>query len=353
MPYPASDESFFSRIRETKRACHIKLGQAGSLAKQCFDEGKLYIGYFTGSALLPLLRAPNEQNWNELRERIKDNYPDKQGALTSAINQVKSVVEDDGYTLWFTFDGAKMYWTYVDASVPLQIWEGKGTFRKTIGWRSTNMAGSEILEGHVTTRISQVRAYQGTVRAYPNQPDKNGFNPVEYLRNLILDVPQPSTDEAKKSQRELISTVEKLIVRLTYKEFENFIDLIFVGDGWQRVTEVGGQMADIDGLYEHATSGATAMVQCKSSISIGSLDENAMMETTTPSTAWIFWAYHTARDSFEQDVGNKYGTSPDTPSWHRFPNKDSDGRLYLLGRRRLAGLAVRKGLVGWLIRKAC
>lgn len=355
----ALENDLLSHVRGFKRACHIKLGQGGNLAERCIKENKLCIGYFTGASTLPTLLQRGENKWDEIRTQLdRDRTYPHEASLTAAINQARTVVDDDGGTLWFTFHGSKMYWTFIDPAVPLQLWdEREGTYRQTIGWRCIDMKGRQIDEGQVTTRISQVRAYQRTVRIYTDKEDdaEVKFNPVEYLRNRILGMPQPSEIEARSAQNALESVAQQLIVRLTDKEFENFVDLIFVGDGWQRVTEVGGQMADIDGQYEHATSGATAKVQCKSSISMSRLDDNSMMSDAAESDTWIFWAYHTADTNFERDIAARYGDAIQGKdlSWYPFPNKNSRGRFYLLNRGELAELAVRKGLIGWLRHKAC
>lgn len=354
--YPS--DALRSRVAGFKRACHIKLGRGGELADECIRNGKLYIGYFTGEATLPLLVRPDERKWEDLRRQLQgDPTYANDAARTAALNQVKAVVDDDGGSLWFTFHGSRMYWTFVDTAFPLLPWPGHGTYRRTTGWRCADLKGTQIDEGMITTRISQVRTYQRTVRGYDDRPDDGGvnFNPVQYLRNRVLGEPQPSEIEARDAQETLERIAEQLIVRLSDKEFENFVDLIFVGDGWQRVTEVGGLMADIDGQYQHATSGAVAKVQVKSSISMSRLEENPIMGGEGGSGDWIFWVYHTADPGFERDVVSRYGSQVHghEQSWHPYPGPHSPGRLYLLNRGRLAKLAVRKGLVGWLRQKAC
>lgn len=356
---PESNARMEQRIRRAKRICHVKLGEGGSLASECINDGKLYIGYFTGAKTLALLNRKGEDKWREIRELVESegDYPEKK-SLTAAVNQVREVVDDDGSTLWFTFHASKLYWTFIVPETPLELFrEDHGTIRRTIGWRCHDLTGMQIDEGQVTTRISQVRAYRRTVRVYDDRADGFGveFNPVEYLRNKVLGVPQPSEVEARKAQQELEQIAERLIIRLTDTEFENFVDLIFVGDGWQRVTEVGGQMADIDGQYEHATSGATAKVQCKSATSVERLNESPLMNDPAGSSTWIYWVYHTADATFESDVAARFGENPRAQCrcWYPFPHNDSAGRFYLINRHRLAELAVRKGLIGWLRHKAC
>ena len=65
-----------------------------------------------------------------------------------------------------------------------------------------------------------------------------------------------------------------MIAELHWADFEIMVDLIFARGGWQRVSVLGGTMADIDLMIEQPTLGETASVQVKSRASQVVLDEH-------------------------------------------------------------------------------
>ena len=346
-------------VKGAKRACHIKLGKGNNLAGDCINSSRIYIGYHTGPRVLELLIA--EDPWPKIREFIKekDKGRSAQASLTAAENQMRSVLDDDGLTLWFTFHETKLYWTFIDASQPAGIWEdekgiGAGGQRRSLPWQCTNLKGEakDLHAASVTTRISQVQGYQRTVRVYENQEDGDGFNPVRYLQNLILGNRQPETATADKAFEDLLKSCEPLIQRLTDKEFENFVDLLFVADGWIRETEVGGRMKWIDGEYVHATTGLRAKVQVKSSVSAETIFQAELNHAAAPGVL-VYWAYHTADGDVAGTLANKWGNPRDYGGIKRFQVGDhsAEKQVVVLGCEDLARLAMRRGLVDWLIRK--
>ena len=65
----------------------------------------------------------------------------------------------------------------------------------------------------------------------------------------------------------------KLIAGLHWAEFETLVDLIFARSGWQRVSRVGGTLADVDLILEQPVTGETAFVQVKSKAGQSVLDD--------------------------------------------------------------------------------
>lgn len=150
--------------------------------------------------------------------------------------------------------------------------------------------------------------------AYPTDCKKRAFEfpiLVEYLQNLILGEEQPSTLGTRQALEALEAEVANLTALLSEKEFENFIDMIFVSDGWQRISEVGGQQAAIDGLYVHATSCVTTEIQTKSNTSWEQLNDSHLMQKAIRNHAWLYWAHNSAARNFEDRVATEFGEEVD------------------------------------------
>ncbi len=352
-----TDPGIAGLVDEFTVARHIKLGKGNGLAEQCIRTDALYIGYYTGAETLSFLDgAPTR--WEALRKQIEAEEPDTApGSLTAAINQMRTVIDDDGRTLWFTFCGTYLYWTFIDPSEATTPWSGDaGGRRRTIGWRRADLRGRDLHTANITTRISQVQAYQRTIREYADVQDGDGFNPVSYLRHLIRGDRQPSVVQALAAEKSLKAHCLSLIRTLTHKEFENFVDLIMVSDGWLRRTEVGGTMKDVDGEYIHATTGLIAKVQVKSSTSSGAIIESGLLDASSEGVL-LYWIFHTASEDICASLRQKWGAPEERSGipWF-FPDKATGGGaspFLVLGGEQLAELALRKGLSHWLVQKAC
>ena len=345
-------EELRCRVADLKTAYYIKLGKGGRLAEPCFKESKLYIGFFSGPELVEeAARGPVD--WDRKRQELKDKPGyDKTQKLTSAINAVRKVLEDDGRTMWFTMRAAHLYWTFIDASRGLEERAKHGAWRRVIGWNRCDLKGRPIALSRVSGRIASLQRYMGTICS-PHDEDKAGFRAIEYLRNLVLGEEQPFVTKFKGARDKMLAEVERLIRMLLPSEFENFVDMIFVGDGWQRVTEVGGGLHDIDGEYVHATTGSQALVQVKSSTNIKQFRGNPLANPAAAPTSWLYWVYHSSRDDFETKAseGRVMRKGEDDSVWYESPEYP-EHRLYLMDCRRLAELALRKGLIDWLTRKS-
>lgn len=350
---PAKSQELRERVCNFATARYIKLGESGNLAEKCISEGSLYIGYFTRSGpIFDLLLANSKAAWNEIRSLIT-RLGQNPGSTTAAINQVRSVVEDEGNVLWFTFFKRQLYWTFIDASIPIAPWNDHGGLaRATLGWRCTSLEGGSLPTYAVTSRIAQVQAYRRTVRSYRNEDDVAGFNPVRYLRGMVSGEAQVQTKYALEASTALAAAVKPLIQLLTESEFENFVDMILVSDGWQRVSEVGKQQEMIDGEYWHATSGIKIAVQVKSRTSWSQV-KPALEQFAGTEYDWVYWIYHSAHDDVVAKARDALGEpqGDDRLPWFEF-DEDRNRRFYLLGIEQLARLTVDKGFVRWLANKA-
>ena len=114
---------------------------------------------------------------------------------------------------------------------------------------------------------------------------------------------EPVLQAATAARSAMIASARVMIAELHWADFEVMVDLILARGGWQRVSVLGGTMADIDLLIEQPTLGETASVQVKSRASQGTLDAHvAYFETSgLPRT---FFVCHSPESPSSQDCSS-------------------------------------------------
>jgi hypothetical protein len=95
----------------------------------------------------------------------------------------------------------------------------------------------------------------------------------EYLVQKINGIVQPAVEEAEQAKAEFEKKIEILIRRLTWKDFELLIDLLFREAGWQRMAPVGKTEKLIDIDLHSPISGERFLVQVKASANYAKLQK--------------------------------------------------------------------------------
>ena len=70
---------------------------------------------------------------------------------------------------------------------------------------------------------------------------------------------EPVLQAATAARSAMIVSARAIIAELHWADFEVMVDLILARGGWQRVSVLGGTMADIDLLIEQPTLGETCL----------------------------------------------------------------------------------------------
>ena len=123
--------------------------------------------------------------------------------------------------------------------------------------------GRPLRMDELSTWLTQVANYRQTICSVKADA---------YLVRRINGERDPTTLSAENARQQMISSARALIAQLHWADFEIMVDLIFARGGWQRVSEVGGTMADVDLVIEQATLGERACVQVKSKACQSTLD---------------------------------------------------------------------------------
>jgi len=234
------------------RVKYIKLGKNGRWEEECARRGILRLGYDTQEHFDMCAAG----NWSVLAKIYQGDRPN-QGVATGTVNQIRSVFEDDGQTLWVTFHGRKLHWAFLDPTVPATVHEdGQGTFRVTRdGWKTTDVEGKVLHMANLSGRITKVAAYQRTIC---NVKDPKGL-----LRRINAEL-HPDIALAQALLDDLRGVVARLLGALTWQDFELLVDLIFSTSGWRRLGVLGGTEKAVDIELILPTTGEIAFVQVKS-----------------------------------------------------------------------------------------
>ncbi len=242
---------------------YIKLGAGGSFARSSLENGELQLGYH---------EVPHDLcaagDWNGVLAFFA-GIRKTAGKAKDSTREVQDFYALGSDCLWITFADGCLWWGFAEPDVTWLATDSNQTasrVRKIIGgWRKTNVHGQSLRINELTTRLTQVANYRGTICA---------VRASEYVLRKINAVEEPIILAANAARAEMLASARDMISALHWADFEIMVDLIFARGGWQRTSVLGGTMADIDLLIEQPTIGETAAVQVKSRASQATLDEH-------------------------------------------------------------------------------
>ena len=253
-----------------KAISYIKLGAGGSFSRSSLDRGELQLGY---------CEVPHDLcvagNW----DAILEHFSGIRKTLGKARDSMREI--QDFYTLgpdclWIMFAERFLWWAFAGQDVswldPDNNLTASRSRRTLNGWCNTNIRGEPLRMNDLTTRLTQVANYRGTICA---------VRATDYLLRKINAQEEPIIVGATSARAVMLSSAKDMIAQLHWAAFEIMVDLIFARGGWQRTSVLGGTMADIDLLIEQPTLGETASVQVKSRAGQAVLDEHVTYFATS------------------------------------------------------------------------
>ena len=233
---------------------YIKLGAAGRWEYSSLDNGRIDWGMPSDPHDIAM-----EGNWSAVTTHYANS------GLTPAVatgytNEAKAFYTSGADILWITFARGRMWWAFAEAQVHWLGGDGTdhGTrYRNTIsGWHDNDMVGTVLNDDRLSTKLTQLASYRRTSCQVAE-------------RDLCLRYINADRDAdaiaVVDAQRHLRQAVEKLVVRLSWADFELLIDLILTRSGWQRISSLGGTLKDVDLIMEQPLTGERMAVQVKSS----------------------------------------------------------------------------------------
>jgi hypothetical protein len=203
-------------------ALFIKLGRKGIWTDECVNEGKLKLSYH---------EAQHESLSKGDFSVVDIAYQDRsRGVISGFKTQIRHFYDSDENVLWVTFHNEKLWWCFAEKQV-----EGKedGTKeKKTIGnWSSKNLKGEELILNDLSGNLLKTQGFQGTICKIQD---------IEYLVRKINGEETPEVLQANEDINRLKDSIGACIKKLTPKDFELLIDLIFRQAGYLRTNTIGG-----------------------------------------------------------------------------------------------------------------
>ncbi len=298
-------------------ARYIKLGPQGAWEKMCIAEGTLRFGHHD---------VPHDLAMTRDRERIKAYLVGlglDGAAASDKARGIADFYDGDASALWVTFSDGWLWWCHAEPAV-IDLGpsgpNGARLRRAKGGWSNRSAGGQELRVSALSGRLTRTAGYRRTTCRI--------VDAFDYLMARLNDRQSPELKAAIEAKTALEAGLVDVIRRLTWRDFEIFVDLIFASSGWRRTGAVGGTQKTIDFELELPSTGETAFVQVKSDTDTDELNAYAAALTGRPEQR-MFFVYHTG--------------PADAP-----PLQD----VTVLGPARVAQMALSTGLVDWLLRRA-
>jgi hypothetical protein len=298
---------------QANRVRFIRLGEGSSWAEECLRSDTLRIGFWTDE----LFELCIKSKWQELARAFEKRGKSK-AIVTNFVSQVRAVFQDDGRTLWVTFNAGRMYWTFVDPRIePWVAPHGEGSYRQTRPWRSETIHGIPLWMTALPGWLTKTGGFPGASCEMER--------PEDVIQRVNGDaIPEVAT--AEHLLTELQASVIPLLHLMDWRDFELLVGLIFSTSGWRRQGRVGEEQETSDIEIELPSTGERAFVQIKSATNQSEFDE----------------------------YRNKFGGSAYDRmfyAYHQGQIQTTDSRITLLGPARLARMIVEAGLVSWVLDK--
>lgn len=304
----------------------IKLGRGGRFEQSALEDRRLYLGYHS---------APHEDcaegDWDAIYQ-IFLNDGHKPSVARNHARQVRDFYQEPDSCLWVTFIDGSMWWTFANPDVTMCIEEnwreipsearGPSRYRSCVNdWHNTNIEGEQLLmrtlPGYVTKVVS---GFRGTTCQIEHA------DAVLRIINCEID---PWVEKAMVSREALVASLEKVIDRLYWKDFETLIDLIFQRSGWPRVSRVGGSQKLIEFELENPVTGERSFAQVKAQAGQNTLDDYVARFERDAGYKQMFFVCHTSK-------GNLRSDDPDVFIWTG---------------PKVAEMAMKTGLTDWILEK--
>lgn len=309
---------------------YIKLGARGALEDLCLSDGTLRLDYRRGPESLARNGSRQALAGFFLRKCITNSKP------TAGIHAgiIRSFFDSGDSDLWITFANGLLFWCFVSRQAEYLGTEDpdrRGCFKKNSlgGWRSKNIAGQELRISELNGELTKIAAFRMAICRLSREQ-------ARYLLAKINAEELPQVKAAKAARDNLEVAVGELIRKLSWKDFELLIDLIFSRSGWRRISSLGGtkKMIDIDLILP--TTGARAFVQVKAQTDQIQLEEYAdrfrlyeRSSSNETDSHCFFFVYHTAKK----------------------PLKSPSSEITVWGTQEVSQMTISSGLTDWVLQK--
>jgi len=306
-------------IPEPTNVLFIKMGVAGEFERTSIADGKVKLDYREIDHVKCL-----EGKWDEVYDQISREYKTQKRVTTSHCNQVKMFYTEPVTTLWITYFDNKLWYCFAETEIHLN--DDYTKYRKAIGgWKDVDINDRKLEMQSLSGRLTKVQGYRGTICSVEER---------SYLIRVINDQQDQTVIELERHQQELINDIEKLLVRIQWKDFEVLVDLLFRASGWARIGNMGGTIKDIDLKLINPISDEYAFAQVKSKCDKATYFRFRDMASVSHETDFKFFIVHSP--------------APDLIEYMSGSGPIDDG-ITIIAKHKLAKRCLNSGLVDWLV----
>lgn len=307
-------------LQHINKVKYIKLGNKGVWEKLCIEDGTIRLDYS---------EVPHELGLNNDKAGIKQLFLDLGVSPSAASNHARQVLDfynSDENTLWIIFSRGYLWWAQSKGNVEFlgnDNKNGSRLLRTVNGWSNKSLNGDFLSSTEISGLVTKSAGYQGAIC------DIKG-DALNYVLNRIRGEEIPEVLKAKQARTQMLEATVGLIKKLTWQDFELFVDLLFTHSGWRRISSVGATQKTIDLELELPITGERAIVQIKSQTDQKQLDEYINRLSKFDADKY-FYIYHTEKT--------------------KKPLNSGDSDIELVNVDKLAEMTFQSGLVDWLIKK--
>lgn len=317
---PARVNALLKSARESD-VRFIKLGRRGAWWPEARETKTIRLG-FEEAPFDPCKAG----RWEQVKEAVS-----RAGIKTAqqAANQIRDFFELGETALWLTIEDGDVWWAFSEPGVtnlgPMKRSDyeknGARSRRLVDRWRNVDLKGRRLRIDSMTTRVTKVTSFQGTIC----RPD----GASDILRR-IRGEQSPTRQRTQETVERLIHDVGDLLDQLHQDDFELLIELVFSASGWRRISATGGTMKTFDLVLNLPSTNENSFVQVKSQTDQKTLGK--YIEDLRNHTGFnrLFFAYHT----------------PAEPLHNPEPERVTIWSRYDIGRQ-----VLQAGLVEWVLNR--
>jgi hypothetical protein len=307
---------------------YVKNGSKGRWWTAAREREQVHLGWMEIPASLLL-----KPNYAEIERRIRKFWDKKQGltelgkkgGATQDFNQLCALLKAPSQHMWITFEDGFMWWCTVrDGAIPNPAGESKGEGHFSLEcdrpWSNRSLKGKLLAYADLPGTVTRTAGFQGTV-CEPKAADA--------VQRIIRGEKDPKAVLASKAREEYERTTRQMVAQLSWKDFEQLVDLILARSGWVRICTLGGKTEGIDVEVENLAAAEIAFVQVKSSANQGVLND------------------YVKRFKARRDYYARMIFAVHSPSGKLIPPKNNPS-VQIWEDERIANLVVRLGLGEWV-----
>lgn len=230
---------------------YVKNGRGGQWWPEAQKNEQVHLGWKT----VPkgLLKAPD---FDKLRKIIQTEFGSRRGA-TQDFNALRELLDSPSRHLWITFEDGYMWWCTVVDRVTVNP-EGesllKGNFWLTCSrrWSNRSLSGKLLAVSDLPGTVTTTGGFQGTV-CTPRD--------WEAVIRIIRDEKDPDVAKSAAARTMYREAVHRVVKRLSWRDFEQLIELILARTEWVRVSTLDKTREGIDIEVENLMAAELAFVR--------------------------------------------------------------------------------------------